>query len=160
MGVEFFDDKLIKLFENTRVNAYVHLSIQSGSTKILAKMNRHYDGEKVRDTLTKLRKIKREDNVTINIGADIIAGFPGEDDVDFSESLKLIDDFQITQLHAFPFSGHIDHYNVPAGKFANQIPNHIAQNRTKTLLSHGEEQKRIFANNEIGKNLKLLIEKV
>lgn len=67
LGVEFFTDKLISLFSHTRVNAYVHLSIQSGSSPILAKMNRHYNGEKVLDTLRKIRELKREDGVTINI---------------------------------------------------------------------------------------------
>lgn len=159
LGVEFFTDELIALFANPRVNAYAHLSIQSASTKILEKMNRHYDGKKVLDTLKKLRQIVRSDGVNINIGADIIAGFPGEDEADFGESLSIIDDFQITQLHAFPFSAHIDHYNVPAGKFANQVPNHIAQKRTKTLLAHGEEQKKIFAQGEIEKTLRVLVEK-
>ena len=73
MGVEFFDDKLIALFENPRINAYVHLSIQSGSSNILKKMNRHYDGEKVRQVLRQLRQIKRTDGVMLNIGADLIA---------------------------------------------------------------------------------------
>lgn len=145
LGVEFFTDRLIKLFENPRVNAYAHLSIQSGSEKILKKMNRHYGREKLLDTLQKLRAINRPDGVNLNIGADIIAGFPFEDDADFADSLGIIDDFQITQLHAFPFSPHIDHYNVPAGSFKAQVPNHIAQARTKTLLTHGNEEKRKFA---------------
>ena len=51
LGVEFFSDELINLFKNERIIAYVHLSIQSGSTPILAKMNRHYDGKKVREVL-------------------------------------------------------------------------------------------------------------
>lgn len=77
----------------------------------------------------------------LNIGADIIAGFPGETDENFADTLALIDDFGITQLHAFPFSGHVDHYSVPAGVFPNQVPNHIAQQRTKTLLEHGQIEK-------------------
>lgn len=59
LGVEFLSDKLIALFANPRINAYVHLSIQSGSSKILKTMNRHYDGERVRVILRKLRDIER-----------------------------------------------------------------------------------------------------
>ena len=51
LGVEFFSDELINLFKNERIIAYVHLSIQSGSMPILAKMNRHYDDKKVREVL-------------------------------------------------------------------------------------------------------------
>lgn len=93
LGVEFFTDELISLFKNERINAYVHLSIQSGSEKILKKMNRHYGREKLLDTLTKLREIKRNDGVEINIGADLIAGFPGESDADFENTKNLISDF-------------------------------------------------------------------
>ena len=67
LGVEFLSDSLIALFANIRINAYAHLSIQSGSSPILRAMNRHYDGERVRDVLVKLQSIKREDDTTLNI---------------------------------------------------------------------------------------------
>ncbi len=67
LGVEFVTDRLIELWKNPRICAYVHLSIQSGSTSILRVMHRHYDGEQVRQVLTKLRAQKREDSVKLNI---------------------------------------------------------------------------------------------
>ena len=134
LGVEFFDKKMITLFAHPRINPYVHLSIQSGSSPILRSMNRHYDENKVREVLASLRTLSRHDGIRMNIGADLIVGFPGETDEDFAKTQALVEDFQITQLHAFPFSGHIDHYGVPAGKFPNQIPNHIIQSRLKKLL--------------------------
>lgn len=122
-------------------------------------MNRHYDGARVREVLTKLRAIQRSDGITLNIGADLIAGFPGETEADFQETLTLIDTFHITQLHAFPFSGHIDHYSVPAGAFENQIPNHISQSRTKILLEHGHIQKHLLEEETYGKTVAILVEK-
>lgn len=160
LGVEFFTDEIIELFKNPRIIAYVHLSIQSGSSKILKRMNRHYDGEKVRDTLEKLRSLKREDGVMLNIGADLILGFPGESDADFADTLALVNDFGITQLHAFPFSGHVDHYSVPAGSFPDQIPNHIAQARTKEILEDGQKQKKWLAEKTVNQKMKVLIEKI
>lgn len=65
-------DKLIELFRNRRINAYMHLSIQSGSSNILRLMNRHYSGNQVREVLSKLRSLRREDEVSLNIGADLI----------------------------------------------------------------------------------------
>jgi len=97
-------------------------------------MNRHYDGEQVRHVLSALRGTVREDGQEINIGADLIVGFPGETEADFTDTLELIGKYGITQLHAFPFSAHIDHYHVPAGTYKDQIPNHIAQKRLKLLL--------------------------
>lgn len=67
LGVEFLSDELIELFRNPRINAYVHLSIQSGSSTILRAMNRHYDGEKLREVLTQLRQLQRDDGVFLNI---------------------------------------------------------------------------------------------
>ncbi len=160
LGLEFCSDELIHLFENPRINAYAHLSIQSGSSSILQAMNRHYDGERVREVLQKLRNIQREDGVTLNIGADLIVGFPGETDTDFLDTLSLVRDFKITQLHAFAFSPHIDHYSVPAGIFPDQVPNHLAQSRLKQLLQAGKEAFDSLAKVNVWKELRVLVEKV
>jgi threonylcarbamoyladenosine tRNA methylthiotransferase MtaB len=160
LGVEFCSDALINLFKNPRINAYAHLSIQSWSSHILKSMNRHYDGEKVRAVLEKLRGLKREDGVILNIWADLIVGFPGETDKDFRDTLEIVEKYQITQLHAFPFSAHVDHYSVPAGVFGDQVPNHIAQDRLKKLLKTGEEVFEKFAKDNVWQKLRVLIEKV
>ncbi|MDD2694166.1 MAG: radical SAM protein [Candidatus Gracilibacteria bacterium] len=159
LGVEFCSDELIQLFANPRINAYAHLSIQSGSSNILKAMNRHYDGEKVREVLGKIRNIQRIDGVEINIGADLIVGFPGETDKDFLDTENIVREYGITQLHAFPFSAHVDHYHVPAGIFPDQVPNHIAQKRLKHLMKVGEEVFQEFAKNMEGKTVRVLIEK-
>jgi tRNA A37 methylthiotransferase MiaB len=88
----------------------------------------------VRDVLEKLRNLKREDGVMMNIGADLIVGFPGETEEDFADTLEIVEKYGITQLHAFPFSAHVDHYHVPAGAYPDQVPNHITQQRLKKLL--------------------------
>ncbi|MBS9784469.1 radical SAM protein, partial [Candidatus Gracilibacteria bacterium] len=154
------DDKLINLFSHPRINPYIHLSIQSASSSVLKDMNRHYDGTKVREVLQKLRNLKRKDGAILNIGADIIVGFPGESDEDYGESLDIVKTFQISSLHAFPFSPHIDHYNVPAGKFKNQVPNHISQRRVKEIIAAGEQAKENLYKQSIGQKLVVLIEKV
>lgn len=160
LGVEFLDDKLINLFSHPRINPYIHLSIQSASSSVLKDMNRHYDGTKVREVLQKLRNLKRKDGAILNIGADIIVGFPGESDEDYWESLDIVKTFQISSLHAFPFSPHIDHYNVPAGKFKNQVPNHISQRRVKEIIAAGEQAKENLYKQSIWQKLVVLIEKV
>ncbi len=91
LGVEFCSDALIALFAQPRIVAYAHLSIQSGSTAILRAMNRHYDGARVREVLAKLRQIQRSDGMSLNIGADLIVGFPGESDVDFADTLECVE---------------------------------------------------------------------
>lgn len=160
LGVEFCSDWLIKLFENPRIVAYPHLSIQSGSTHILRLMNRQYDGEKVREVLQKFRSLKRPDGLILNIWADLIVWFPSEWEEDFEKTLSLVRDFDISQLHAFAFSPHVDHYSVPAGTFEDQVPNHIAQKRLKKLLMEGKESLKRFSKKNENTSSLILVEKV
>jgi tRNA A37 methylthiotransferase MiaB len=160
LGVEFCSDDLIALFAEPRIVAYAHLSIQSGSTSVLKAMNRHYDGERVREVLTKLRAIKRSDSMNLNIGADLIVGFPGESDADFVDTLECVTKYNISQLHAFPFSAHVDHYSVPAGVYPDQVPNHIAQSRIKSLQRAGVEVFKRWADETVGQEVRVLMEKV
>jgi tRNA A37 methylthiotransferase MiaB len=67
IGVEFFDERLVNLFRESRVNAYAHLSIQSGSNTVLKRMNRHYNAEKVHEVSAALRALRRTDDVLLNI---------------------------------------------------------------------------------------------
>lgn len=69
-------------------------------------------------------------------------------------------DFQISQLHAFAFSPHVDHYSVPAGSYDDQVPNHIAQSRLKNLLRAGESAFMKFAEENIGEAHEVLLEKI
>jgi threonylcarbamoyladenosine tRNA methylthiotransferase MtaB len=93
LGVEFVSDALIERLKNPRIHAYVHLSVQSGSDRILAAMGRHYNRATLLDRLHKLRTLMREDGVQIQIGADLIVGFPSESDADFADTLSLVQEF-------------------------------------------------------------------
>ena len=86
-------------------------------------------------------------------------GFPGETDADFADTLEIVEKYGITQLHAFPFSAHVDHYSVPAGSFPDQVPNHIAQSRLKILLKAGEKAFEEYASGFVGQGLRVLVEK-
>ena len=123
-------------------------------------MNRHYDGERVREVLAKLREIKRSDGMSLNIGADLIVGFPGESDADFVDTLECVEQYAISQLHAFPFSAHVDHYSVPAGVYPDQVANHIAQSRIKTLQKAGAEVFEKWAEETVGHEVRVLVEKI
>jgi tRNA A37 methylthiotransferase MiaB len=61
MGPEFIDDKCLEVFKHTRIYPHFHYSVQSGSSKILKSMHRHYDGEYMRKLLENTKNIKRED---------------------------------------------------------------------------------------------------
>jgi threonylcarbamoyladenosine tRNA methylthiotransferase MtaB len=123
-------------------------------------MNRHYDGTRVREVLEKLRQIQCSNGMSLNIGADLIVGFPGESDGDFADTLECVTKYNISQLHAFPFSAHVDHYSVPAGVYPDQVPNHIAQSRIKSLQRAGTEVFTKWAEETVGREVRVLVEKV
>lgn len=135
IGPEFVNDALLEVFSQSRIIPHFHFSIQSGSNTILKAMARHYDGDYMRKLLKKMLQIPRKDGVDISIGADIIVGFPAETEQDFQNTYELVRDYNITKLHAFPFSAHTLGESVPAGKFQNQIPEPIKKDRMNRLLA-------------------------
>ena len=155
---EFINEKTLKIFENKRIYPHFHFSIQSWSSNILKSMKRHYDGEYLRDLLQKTLNVKREDSVSISIWADLIVWFPGETESNFSETYNLVKDFNITKVHAFPFSNHTLGEHVPASFFPNQVDEKIKKERLDRLLKVWEETREKFINSQKWKTLEILIE--
>ena len=158
LGPEFIDEKVIKIFENTRIYPHFHFSIQSGSTKILKNMKRHYNWEFMEKLLEKVRKIKRKDWVLIGIWADLIIWFPWESEEDFEKTCDLIEKYEITKVHAFPFSAHNYWENVPAWFFANQIDEKIKKQRMQKITKISDKVRNNFIEKNIWKELEVLIE--
>jgi threonylcarbamoyladenosine tRNA methylthiotransferase MtaB len=155
---EFINDAVIKIFKNPRIYPHFHFSIQSGSSDVLKAMKRHYDGVYMENLLQKIREIPRKDGVSISIGADIIVGFPGETEATFLETYDMVRDFQITKLHAFPFSPHKYGESVPAGFYPNQIEESIKTERLHRLLELGKQVRYDFISSQIGQQFEVLIE--
>lgn len=160
LWIEYINDDLIEKFKDTRIYPHFHLSIQSGSDRILKLMNRNYSKEKLEIVLKKIRKIKRDDSVEIWIWADFIVGFPSEEDSDFEDTLNIIKKYRITKVHAFPFSAHTNHDIIPAAKFANQVQDNTKKERMKKLNILAENIRTDFLKLNSGKKLKILIEKI
>lgn len=100
MYPECVDDGILEIVTNKRICPHFHLSVQSGSDKILKAMNRPYREADIRRAINNLRKAK--DNPFI--GCDIIAGFPSEAEEDFLQTFKMCEDLKIPGIHVFPFS--------------------------------------------------------
>ncbi len=100
MYPECVDNGILKIVENKRICPHFHLSVQSGSDKILKAMNRPYRETDIRRAVNNLRKVK--DNPFI--GCDIITGFPSETEEDFLQTFKMCEDLKIPGIHVFPFS--------------------------------------------------------
>ncbi len=158
LWVEFVSPELLERFKNSRVHAYAHLSVQSWSDVILSAMGRHYNRATILSTLQKLQHLERADGVKIQIGADLIVGFPGETEEDFLDTLSLVESGAVSQLHAFPFSAHVEKYNVPAGKFPNQIEESVKYARLHRLLEEGKRSKLNFEQKNHKNTFRLLLE--
>lgn len=100
MYPECVDDGILEIVANKRICPHFHLSVQSGSDKILKAMNRPYREADIRRAINNLRKAK--DNPFI--GCDIITGFPSETEEDFLQTFKMCEDLKIPGIHVFPFS--------------------------------------------------------
>lgn len=92
--------KLIDLLDNERLCPHIHLSVQSGSNKILKLMNRRYTREDVLSIVE--RAYKKNKNLTFT--GDIIVGFPGETEEDYKDTKELIKEVGFIKVHIFPFS--------------------------------------------------------
>ena len=108
---------------------HVHLPAQSGSTRLLEKMQRTYTREEYLEKIALIRGSRREISVT----TDIIVGFPGETEEDFRETLTLLDAAQYDGVFAFKFS---PRPNTPALAMADSIPEAEKSRRLAVLLEH------------------------
>ena len=121
-------DDLIKVMkQEDKVAKALHLPVQSGSSKILAKMNRHYD---IKHYMTIIKKLRRA-MPNIALSTDIIVGFPGETEKDFNLTLKLLRKVKYDQVFAFMYS---KRSGTPAATFDEQIDEKEKNVRLNKLL--------------------------
>ena len=140
------------LLENHRVMPHFHLSLQAGNDLILKRMKRRHSRKQAIDFCHKVKKIRSD----VVFGADIIAGFPTETDEMFKESIKLIDECNLTHLHVFPFS---PRESTPAASMP-QISKEVIKNRAKILRDCGNKNLSKYLNQQIGKKATMLVEEV
>lgn len=121
-------DDLIKVMkQEDKVAKALHLPVQSGSSKILAKMNRHYDIKHYMAIIKKLRRAMPN----IALSTDVIVGFPGETEKDFNLTLKLLRKVKYDQVFAFMYS---KRSGTPAATFDEQIDEKEKNVRLNKLL--------------------------
>lgn len=128
-----------------------HLSLQSGSNRVLRAMNRHYTRE---EYLEKCKMIY-EAFPNAAITTDIIVGFPTETEEDFEDSLKIVKEAGFAQIHAFPYS---PREGTNAYKKYKELPFALKKARVEKLLAVGMEEKKRYMEKFIGKALEIVPE--
>lgn len=117
---------------------HLHISLQSGSPRILRKMNRgHYHPDQLFDFIRGLKAIWP----VFGLGADILLGFPGEDRELYAQTRSVVDRLPLTYAHIFPFS---PRPGTPAAKFSGQVDPGETKKRCRELKQITEEKKKAF----------------
>jgi tRNA-2-methylthio-N6-dimethylallyladenosine synthase len=133
-------DANLKLFKTIRdlgsLSKNLHLPIQSGSNKILKKMNRSYTVEKYRKLVRDFRKIVKNGSIT----TDIIVGFPGETEKDFKDTLNIVKEFKFDAAYIFKYS---PRPMTKATSFKDDVPLEEKKRRHTLLL----ETQKVISNN-------------
>lgn len=148
---DFTDDVIDAIAKCDKVCKLVHLPLQSGNTKVLKEMNRKYTKEQYLNLVEKMKA--KIPNLTIS--TDIIAGFPGETDEEFEDTLDVVRKVKFEQVYMFIYSRRV---GTPGDKMENQIPEEIKHKRFDKLKALVESQ--IEENNQkyVGTIQKVLVE--
>ena len=131
----------------------LHYPLQSGDSRVLRAMRRRYTPCEYMDAVEyALSKVPR-----LGLGADVIAGFPGEDGAAFAETVKMIERYPFGNLHVFPYS---ERPGTPAADMAGTVPMAVRRERARELIAIGERKKREFAESFVGGEAEVLVERV
>ena len=150
--VEIDDDLWRLIAEEPRFMPHLHLSLQAGDGMILKRMKRRHLREDVIAVCERARGYRPD----IAFGADIIAGFPTETDEMFENSLRIVEECDLTFLHVFPYS---EREGTPAARIRTQVPVPIRKERAARLRELGEKQLLKFNKAQIGKPAMAVVEK-
>lgn len=134
-----------------RMMPHLHLSLQAGDNMILKRMKRRHTREDSIEFCNAVLKARPD----VVFGADIITGFPTETDEMFENSMRLVEDCNLTYLHVFPYS---ERDGTPAAKMP-QMDRSIRKERASRLRTLGELKVNQLFENSIGKKVNILIEK-
>lgn len=148
---DIVDENFCRVISDPRVQPHFHISVQSGSNKILASMNRPYNSEKVLNACKMLKEAKNKPF----LACDIITGFPGEADDDFKQTMQLCKDCDFAWVHAFPYS---ERPGTEAAKMKNKVPQSVSGERAKTITEWAISQKIKYVESFIGTEHEVVLE--
>jgi threonylcarbamoyladenosine tRNA methylthiotransferase MtaB len=146
------DDALIDAFaEEVRLMPHLHLSLQSGDNLILKRMKRRHGREDAIAFCERMRRLRPD----IVFGADLIAGFPTEDEAMFANTLRLADECGLSFLHVFPFSARPQ---TPAARMP-QLGRALVKERAARLRQKATERLAIHLQAQQNKVFDVLMER-
>ncbi len=147
------DDRLIDAHRDLRaLMPYLHLPVQSGSDRILKGMNRRHTASEYLRLIDRIRTARPD----IAMSGDFIVGFPGETDVDFEDTLRIVQAVGYAQAFSFKYS---TRPGTPGADLPDQVPEDVKSERLERLQTLLLKQQAEFAKSCVGKVIYLLLEK-
>uniref|UniRef100_UPI0035CBF6BB tRNA (N(6)-L-threonylcarbamoyladenosine(37)-C(2))- methylthiotransferase MtaB n=1 Tax=uncultured Sphingomonas sp. TaxID=158754 RepID=UPI0035CBF6BB len=150
-GIEIDDRLFALLTQEARIMPHVHLSLQAGNDMILKRMKRRHSRAQSVALVARLKRARPE----IAIGADLIAGFPTEDDAMFANTLALIEDCDVVHAHIFPYS---ERDGTPAARMP-AVPVPVRKARAALLRDAGARRKAAWLRGLVGTTQDVLVER-
>lgn len=146
-----FDDRLLELWQDSRLCRHIHMSLQSGCSATLKRMRRPYSADQYAALADKLRT----HIPGLALTTDVIVGFPGETDEEFAQSLAFVEKMAFARPHIFTFSPR-------AGTHAETLPDpvdhHVKKERTAAMIAVGDATERAFRESFLGQVLPVVWE--
>lgn len=151
LGPQFIQPGFFDVFTDERICDYLHLSIQSGSPAVLERMIRGHGMDEVYRIVEQARAARPD----TAINTDLIAGFPGEGEREFAETVAMVERIGFAKLHVFPYSSR---EGTEAALFAEQVPMQERKRRAAILRDLGKQTRKAFLQSQLGKSKKILVE--
>jgi len=145
---EEFVNRLKKL---DKICHHFHLSLQSGCTETLKRMNRRYTAEEFRECA----RLLRENFKDVMFTADVIVGFPGETEEEFETTYNFLKEIKFYKIHVFKYSRR---NGTKASTMPNQVPSELQEERSKKIIELSKEIQEEYNKAYIGKTVKVLME--
>ena len=148
---EISEDLILLFNRYPNLCPHLHIPMQSGDDSVLKLMKRNYDAAFFRNRIEKTLQTVKD----IAIGIDVMAGFPGEGEKEFANTLRLLEDLPAAYLHVFPYS---ERPGTAALAIQPKVNEKIRKERAAILRDLGVKKREMFSRRFIGKTLPVLVE--
>ncbi|MBO0684327.1 MAG: MiaB/RimO family radical SAM methylthiotransferase [Candidatus Dormibacteraeota bacterium] len=143
------DRGLVGPLAHPRLCPHLHLPLQSGSDRVLARMRRRYDAARFERAVALVREVRPD----LALSGDIMVGFPGETDGDFQRTLEAIERAGFMDLHVFRFS---PRPRTAAARYPDQVPVAIAQQRSRQAIELGHRLRSGYERRWAGRQVEVI----
>ena len=123
-----------------------HISMQSGSSTVLARMKRKYNADQALAGMQRLREVMPQ----VQFTTDMIVGFPGETEEEFAQTMDFVTRAGFLMVHVFPYS---KRKGTPAAQMKDQVPEHIKHDRATALIEHAAHIRNLILQQIIDRDL-------